>query len=143
MVHVGVDRMRRTPVSIAVLGVACGLAVASPPALARDDLCGRPRETPETLLRVLTRTEKLGESFRDKAYVTVNDTSKGTIWTFTVAGHPAHPSVVCRQPVEEAGKLRFDMGVQCEASEDECERLVRGFEALNDKMLKEVEKIGK
>jgi hypothetical protein len=136
--------MRRTPVSIEVLAVACGLALASLPALARDDLCGRPRGAPETLLQVLTKAEKLGESFRDKAYVTVNDPSKGTIWTFTVAGHPAHPSVVCRQPVEEGGRLRFEMGgVQCEASEGECERLVRGFEALNEKMLKEVEKRGK
>jgi hypothetical protein len=135
--------MRRTPVLIEVLAVAWGLALASPQALARDDLCGRPRETPETLFQVLTKTERLGESFRDKAYVTVNDASKGTIWTFTVAGHPAHPSVVCRQPVEDGGKLRFEMGVQCEASEEACERLVRGFEALNEKMLKEVEKIGK
>jgi len=134
--------MRRT-VLIDVLAVACALGLASPPAMARDDLCGRPRETPETLLQRLTKAEKLGESFRDKAYVTVNDASKGTIWTFTVAGHPAHPSVVCRQPVEDGGKLRIEMGVQCDASEDECERLVRGFEALNEKMLKEVGKLGK
>ena len=134
--------MRRRRVSIEALGVAWGLVLAGGTALA-DDLCGRPRETPETLLQRLTKTEKLGESFRDKAYVTVNDAAKGTIWTFTVAGHPAHPSVVCRQPVEDGGKLRIDMGVQCEASEEECERLVRAFDALNQKMLKDAEKQAK
>jgi hypothetical protein len=128
----------RTVVWIEALAVACGLSVA--PALAQDDLCGRPRETPEALLQRLSKTEKLAEAFRDKAYVTINDAANGTIWTFTVAGHPAHPSVVCREPVEEAGKLRLDMGVQCEASKEECERLVRAFEALNQKMLKDAEK---
>ena len=56
------------------------------------------------------------------------------------AGHPAHPSVVCREPVEDGGKLRMEMGVQCEASQAECERLVRGFDDLNQKMLKELER---
>lgn len=135
--------MRRRSVWIGTLPVAWGLALAGPPASAQDDLCGRPRETPDALLQRLTKAEKLGEGFRDKSYVTVNDTAKGTIWTFTVAGHPAHPSVVCRQPVEDSGKLRFDMSVQCEASEEECERLVRGFEALNQKMLKDAEKKAK
>ena len=131
----------RTAICIVALAVACGLAGS--PASAQDDLCGRPRGTPEALLQRLTKTEKLGESFRDKAYVTVNEAAKGTIWTFTVAGHPAHPSVVCRQPVEDGGKLRIDMGVQCEASEEQCEQLVRGFEALNQKMLKDAEKQAK
>jgi hypothetical protein len=135
--------MPRTALWIEALAVAGGLALLAAPAAAQDDLCGRPREAPDALFQRLTKTEKLGESFRDKAYVTVNDTAKRTIWTFTVAGHPAHPSVVCRQPVEDGGKLRIDMGVQCEASEEECERLVRGFDALNRKMLKDAEKQGK
>jgi hypothetical protein len=130
-------------VRIGALGFACGLALAAAPALAQDDLCGRAREAPEAMFQRLTKTEKLAESFRDKAYVTINDASNGTIWTFTVAGHPAHPSVVCREPVEEGGKLRIDMGVQCEAPEGECERLVRAFEDLNRKMLKDADNKGK
>jgi hypothetical protein len=126
----------------ACAAIACALAVLAGPARA-DDLCGRPREAPDALLQRLTKTEKLGESFRDKAYVTINDAANATIWTFTVAGHPAHPSVVCRQPVEDGGKLRMDMGIQCEASDDECERLARAFEDFNQKMLKELGKQGK
>jgi len=126
--------------------MAWGNSLAIVPALAQqqdNDLCGRPREAPEAMFQRLTKTEKLAESFRDKSYVTINDAANGTIWTFTVAGHPAHPSVVCREPVEEGGKLRIDMGVQCEASEEECERLVRAFETLNQKMLEDAQKKGK
>jgi hypothetical protein len=50
---------------------------------------------------------------------------------------------VCRQPVEDGGKLRIEMGVQCEAPDDECERLVRAFESLNEKMLKDAERQAK
>lgn len=120
---------------------ACALLLAGDAARAQpDDLCGRPREAPDALFQRLTKTEKLAESFRDKAYVTVNDAANGTIWTFTVTGHPAHPSVVCREPVEEGGKLRLEMGIQCDASDDACEALARGFESLNQKMLKELER---
>jgi hypothetical protein len=120
--------------------MVCSLATMAGPAGAADDLCGRPREAPDALFQRLTKTEKLPERFRDKGYVVINDADKGTLWTFTVAGHPAHPSVVCREPVEDAGKLRMEMGVQCEAPQAECERLVRGFEDLNQKMLKELER---
>src|SRR5262245_32701742 len=134
--------MQRTTVSIQAYAVAimCSLALAGGPARAADDLCGRSREAPEALLERLTKAEKLDESFRDKAYVAFNDAMKGTLWTFTLAGHPAHPSVVCRRPVEEGGKVRLEMSVQCNAAEAECEKLVRGFEDLNRQMLKELEK---
>ncbi|HEX5998630.1 MAG TPA: hypothetical protein VFZ16_04420 [Hyphomicrobiaceae bacterium] len=118
---------------------ACTIAAIAVPALAADDLCGRPRETPEALFNRLTKTEKLPEAFRDKAYVTINDAAKATIWSFTVAGHPAHPAVVCRHPVETGGKLSIDMGIQCGASDDACEQLARGFEGLNAKLLKDAE----
>jgi hypothetical protein len=117
-------------------------AAAGNPLLAQQaqDLCGRPREAPDALFQRLTKTEKLREGFRDKSYVTINDEEAGTIWTFTLAGHPAHPSVVCREPVEEGGKLRIGMGIQCEAEDARCEELAQGFADLNKKMLKELEK---
>ena len=130
----------RTIISIAACAsIAAALALAAAPALA-NDLCGRPREAPEALYERLTKTEKIEESFRDASYIALNEAVKGTLWTFTVAGHPAHPSVVCRRPVEDGGKLRLEMSAQCNAPEAECERLVRGFENLNQQMLKELEK---
>jgi hypothetical protein len=133
--------MQRTTIRVQACAatVACTLAFAGAAALA-DELCGRPREAPEALLDRLTKVEKLEESFRDKAYVAFNDAVKGALWTFTLTGHPAHPSVVCRRPVEDAGKVRLEMSAQCNAAQAECEKLVRGFEDLNQQMLKELEK---
>jgi hypothetical protein len=136
--------MQRTAVLVPAFAVAAiavlGWLTLAGRAAGADDLCGRPREAPDALLERLTKVEKIEESFRDKAYVAFNDAVKGTLWTFTVAGHPAHPSVVCRRPVEEGGQLRLEMSVQCNAAEAECERLVQGFEDLNKQMLKELEK---
>ena len=134
--------MQRSVVRIRAFAAACTLALAGGAAFA-EDLCGRPREAPDALYQRLTKTEKLAESFRDKAYATVNDAAKGTLWTFTVAGHPAHPSVVCRQPVEDGDKPRIEMSILCEASDEECERLARAFEDLNRRMLKDAERRGR
>ena len=122
------------------LFMACAaLAGATGPAIAAE-LCGRPQETPEAMFERLTKTEKLGENFRDKSYVALNDAAKGTVWTFTVPGHPAHPSVVCRRPVQDGAQMRLEMNVQCNAPEAECQKLVRGFQELNQRMLRETEK---
>jgi hypothetical protein len=134
--------MQRGFVCLRASAALCALALAGGAAFA-EDMCGRPREAPDTLYQRLTKTEKLAESFRDKAYVTINDAARGTLWTFTLAGHPAHPSVVCRQPVADGDKLRIDMDILCEASDNECERLTLAFEDLNRKMLKDAERQGK
>jgi hypothetical protein len=123
----------------ACAALASALTIIAGTALADDDLCGRPRAAPDALYQLLTKTEGLVEAFRDKSYVTVKDAAKATIWTFTVPGHPAHPAAICRHIVEEAGKLRIEMGVQCNGAPTECARLVRGFEALNARLLKDAE----
>lgn len=116
---------------------AVGLAAVSLPAVAQD-LCGRPREAPAAVHDRLTKTETLKESFRDKAYAAVNDEAKGVVWTFTVPGYPAHPSVVCRHVVKDGTEMRLETQVQCNASEAECERLVKAFQELNHRMLQEM-----
>lgn len=121
----------------ALAGALLGLAAA--PALGQD-LCGRPTEAPEALLQRLAKTEKLPEIHRDKAYVALHDKARGTTWTFTVAGHPAHPSAVCRRPVQDGERLRIEMNVSCSAAEAECEKLVNAFQALNQRMLRDLEK---
>jgi hypothetical protein len=105
-----------------------------------DDLCGRQPERPEALLERLSKVEKLPEIHRDKAYVALHDKARGTTWTFTVAGHPAHPSAVCRRPVQDGERLRIEMGVTCFAQEAECEKLVSAFQELNQRMLQDLEK---
>jgi hypothetical protein len=64
------------------LSVAAALLSTAGPAALAQDLCGRPTEQSQ---------------------------AKDTIWTFTVPGHPAHPSVVCRRPVQDGAQLRLQM----------------------------------
>jgi len=129
-----------------IVSVAAGLCVATTlslmpaPAAVAQDLCGRQAEQPQALFDRLTKTEKLKEDFRDKSYVAISDKAKDTIWTFTVSGHPAHPSVVCRRPVQDGADMRLQMNVQCNASEAECEKLVTAFQELNQRMLREMSK---
>ena len=119
--------------------LAGGLVAVSVPAVAQD-LCGRPREAPDVIHDRLTKSENLKENFRDKAYAAVNDEAKGVVWTFTVPGHPAHPSVVCRHIVKDGSDMRLDTQVQCNASETECERLVKAFQELNHRMIEEMKR---
>jgi hypothetical protein len=107
------------------------------PAIAQE-LCGRPWEAPQALFDRLSKTEKLKEDFRDKSYAAIADKAKDTVWTFTVPGHPAHPSVVCRRPVEDGGEMRLEMQARCDAAEAECQKLVAGFQELNQRMLREL-----
>jgi hypothetical protein len=124
------------------LWVCAGLVLVQlpgAPALAQE-LCGRPTEQPQALFDRLTKTESLKEDFRDKSYVAISDKAKDTVWTFTVPGHPAHPSVVCRRPVKDGAEVRLQMHVQCAAAEAECQKLVKAFQELNQRMLRDMQK---
>src|SRR5262245_44802248 len=137
----GAHRMRGIARAVgAGLLVGSGLLLSLSTRAAADDLCGRPQEQPEPLFERLSKTEKLPEIHRDKAYVALHDKARATTWTFTVAGHPAHPTVVCRRPVQDGDRLRIEMGVSCGAAEAECEKLVNAFEELNRRMIEELEK---
>ena len=125
---------RFTPASGALL-----LVLASDAAAAKN-LCDRAEEAPQALFERLTKSEQLPESFRDNNYVAVNDRATGTVWTFTVAGHPAHPSVVCRRPVPEGSGLTLEMNIQCNAPEAACQKLLRDFQDLNQRMIEAMKK---
>ena len=99
------------------------------------DLCGRPEESPDALFARLAEGEKLPETYRDESFVALNDAGAQTVWTFTIAGHPAHPSVVCRRPVQDGGKLSLEMHIRCTAREAACVKLVRSFQDLNQRMI--------
>ena len=120
-------------------GALAALTALPVPAIGQE-LCGRPSEAPDALLSRLTKAEKLREDFRDKSYVAISDKAKETVWTFTVPGHPAHPSVVCRRPAQDGDNLKLQMNVRCNATESECEKLVKAFQELNQRMIQELRK---
>ncbi|MDP4301829.1 hypothetical protein [Leptothrix discophora] len=69
-------------------------------------------------------------------WTTVNEPMASAQWSFTPAGHPAHPAlvrrIVERQPV---GELRIDVQTLCESpSAAACAQLRSDFEAMNDRI---------
>lgn len=64
------------------------------------------------------------------------------IWSFTPAGHYAHPAVVRRGVVEANGSVSVRMNALCEADKASCDRLIREFQALNAKMRDDVRSRG-
>lgn len=89
------------------------------------------------------------QQLRAKAGARVQETSDGwTIisepgdiqWSFTPAGHSAHPAVVRRTiRVDPDGMLRIEMRALCEAEREPCDRLVREFQAVNDRIRQSVQ----
>ena len=57
-----------------------------------------------------------------------------TLWSFTPAGHPAHPSVAKRTLVEKDGGYFIDMKILCQSTKSPCDQLAADFEKLNEQM---------
>ncbi len=69
-------------------------------------------------------------------WTTVNEPMASAQWSFTPAGHPAHPAlvrrIVARQP---GGELHIDVQALCESADAAaCARLRSEFEAMNDRI---------
>jgi hypothetical protein len=104
------------------------------------DLCGRQLNEPiAAFFDRLTKVEGASITLRDSQFIGVLD--KGNInWSFTVAGHPAHPSVACRKLVEVDGRYRVLTNISCQADERACEQLVADYKQLDKRMMEAMEK---
>src|SRR5262249_41816615 len=79
---------------------------------------------------------------RAKAGVTVAEQAGWTViqdgltmYSFTPAGHPAHPAAVRRTVFREAdGAWSLKMSILCEAAQPACDKLAADFQELNNKM---------
>lgn len=61
------------------------------------------------------------------------------IWSFTPEGHYAYPAVVRRAIKQEpTGAVSVDMTALCQAEKDPCDRLIREFQQLNERMREQV-----
>lgn len=77
-----------------------------------------------------------GVKFRtENGWTVAEDMKNRTIWSFAPAGHPAYPSAVKRQLVEDGAGTSLGMSVSCEATKEPCDALVREFEQLNNAAL--------
>ena len=104
---------------------------------AQPTLCGMTAPTTAELhARLAARLPRLPGNERFTAY---EDAQNMRVWTFTTPAHPAHPAVACRTVVDADGGARVDLQIDCRSTRENCDALYREFEALNARMLRELE----
>ena len=74
------------------------------------------------------------EVSNQSGFTVITEPATYTLWTFTPAGHPAHPTVVRRQMVREGDDVFSHMQVKCEAAKPACDKLVAEFKALDEQI---------
>ncbi len=97
--------------------------------------CAKARTAPEALYAELAKDPKLREMARSDEFVALEDGRDGTLWTFTLPAHPAHPAVVCRRVVERRGVLDIPTTIECKSSERACAKLRSDFDVLNERVI--------
>lgn len=100
-----------------------------------DALCGKDKGTPEAIQAAIAKDSLVKEMRRSESFVALENGSDGTLWTFTLPAHPAHPAVVCRRVTERRGHLEIPMTVQCSGAEAACAKLRSDFDMLNERMI--------
>jgi hypothetical protein len=128
-----------------VFGLLILVIVAQPraeaqPAASGDDLCGEPKAEPQALYERLAKDSRLREMRRSEQYVALENGQDGTLWTFTLPAHPAHPAAVCRRVMERRGVIDIPTAIVCRGPEGECTKLKSDFDALNARMIQELHK---
>jgi hypothetical protein len=125
-----------------VPGLALGLlALASAGRTAADDdLCGEARREPQALYEHLAKDSRLREMGRDERYVGLENGQDGTLWSFTLPAHPAHPAAVCRRVMERRGRIEVPTTIVCKGPDAECKKLESDFDALNARIIEDLYK---
>lgn len=73
--------------------------------------------------------------FEQNGWTVADDKPNRTWWSFTPAGHPAHPSGVKRVIVQAPnGDVSIAMSAKCGAPDDACEALLIEFHLMNDQL---------
>ena len=71
------------------------------------------------------------EAAGDEKFLAYESLDRTHIWTFTRAGHPAHPVVICRELTDGAAGLELSMQVVCGGDRPSCAALYVEFLGLN------------
>ncbi len=117
--------------------VACPMVILSlvRPLHAADDLCGEPNASPQALYERLAKDSRLREMRRNEHYVGLENGQDGTLWTFTLPKHPAHPAAICRRLMERRGIIDIPTTIVCKGAEPACAQLKTEFDALNARVI--------
>jgi hypothetical protein len=105
------------------------------------NLCGWSVRSPQEAFDRLSKQSKVREIERTQEYISFHDQAAGRVWTFTVAGHPAHPTAICRYATSDgSGQSTLQMNVVCGGPKPICDELVREFRELNRETIEKVSK---
>lgn len=118
--------------------LAAGLAAAAAPAARATGFCGLESGEPDAIAGRVKAMPGITEVHRDKEYVAYQDPATSMVVTFTEPGHPAHPTAVCRKPVQKGEALEIEMAIVCKGAERHCTQLEGDFKLLNAKMQAEI-----
>jgi hypothetical protein len=129
--------MRRIRTAACLVGLTAAVFPVTQGSAA-GDLCGKTKTTPEALYRDLAKDSKLREMARSDVFVAMEDSRDGTLWTFTLPAHPAHPTVVCRRIMERRGVLEIPTAIECKGAEAACAKLRSDFDILNERVIQDL-----
>jgi len=127
------------------LSACAGLAAAqsvSPPggAASEPGLTVNSGTVAETLEKAKALPGASVTTTKPDAWVIVSETGGMKIWSFTPSTHYAYPAVVLRHlKVKDNGDLYVEMTGHCEADKAACDKLMKEFEALNERMRQQVQ----
>jgi hypothetical protein len=123
----------------------CAVVVVSlvRPLHAADNLCGEAKSAPQALYERLAKDSRIREMHRNELYVGLENGENGTLWTFTLPQHPAHPAAICRRVLERRGIIDIPTTIVCEGAEAACAQLKADFDALNTRVIDDLYKQGK
>jgi hypothetical protein len=132
----------RAPTLVPMVLVACAAVLLAPvqPVHAADDVCGEAKAAPQALYERVAKDSRVREMHRNELYVGLENGENGTLWTFTLPTHPAHPAAVCRRVMERRGVLDIPTIIVCEGAEAACAQLKTDFEALNQRVIEDLYK---
>ncbi|MGI9406435.1 MAG: hypothetical protein ACR2O4_08700 [Hyphomicrobiaceae bacterium] len=134
MTQQGVQRVTRSTWAH-LLGLAALIVMSIPTAAQKQaSVCNRDFKTVDGLFKTLKGSEGFSKPAPHGYYVVMSEEKNKAIWTFTIPGHPTHPTVVCRMPVTENGKISIAMDMVCGGKKEDCDKLAAAFRKLNEKI---------
>lgn len=114
---------------------------AGPTVAAAQAFCGESSGKAEDLIARYSGDAKLKQVYKSNDFLAFADDEKNPtrMYTFTAAGHPAHPTAVCRKVVQEGNAAVIKMEFVCDGAAEPCAKLRNEFNLMTARMQVEVD----
>ncbi|HXT07732.1 MAG TPA: hypothetical protein VN715_12440 [Roseiarcus sp.] len=114
-----------------VFSTVCCLIILSPHGALSESPCYTPEVNFTKIILDLLRSKSNKIILDNDKYLSIHDEERGSVWTFTKAGHPANPAYVCRYPVQAAdGTWHTQIEAKCGGPKDQCDALIQNFKHM-------------